>query len=231
MCGRYVRKWEPKKVAELLGVKDGEENWTQSYNVAPSATIPVVVADQSGRHMVSAVWGFISSMPGRGPLFNARGETVHKLPTFEESFRSRRCLVPASGFYEWRQRDRQPFYFERQDGYPMAFAGIWEMGSSGHLHATVITTTPNREMGEIHDRMPVILELSKWNHWLNAAALSDVERRNLLAPSPDETLIRWPVSPAVGSVRNDHPELLNRVEEAGFTPDLFTRSAPDLRSQ
>jgi putative SOS response-associated peptidase YedK len=221
MCGRFVRKGEPKKIAEFLGVKDGEEHWTESFNVAPNTTVPVVVADQSGLHMIPAVWGFTSSMPGRGPLFNARGETVHQLPTFKESFRSRRCLVPASGFYEWRPKDRQPFYFERRDGNPMAFAGIWESGPSGHIHATVITTTPNREMEEIHDRMPLILESDGWNNWLTEKPLLDEERRNLLAPSRDGTLNRWPVGKAVGSVRNDYPGLLERVEEQGFTPELF----------
>ena len=222
MCGRFVRKGEPKKVAEFLGVQDGEENWTTSFNVAPSTTIPVVTADSQGRHMVPAIWGFISSMPGRGPLFNARAETVHSLPSFKESFRSRRCLVPASGFYEWRPRDRKPFYFERQDGHPMAFAGIWETGPSNHLHTTVITTSPNREMREIHDRMPVILEPDRWEEWLAGKPLTGEEQRSLLTPSPDETLSHWPVAKAVGNVRNDYPELLEQVAEEGFTPDLFT---------
>jgi putative SOS response-associated peptidase YedK len=171
--------------------------------------------------MVSAVWGFISSMPGRGPLFNARGETVHQLPTFKESFRFRRCLVPASGFYEWRPRDRQPYYFERKDGNPMAFAGIWEPGISGHPHATIITTTPNTEMAEIHDRMPVILESDRWKKWLTGVSLNDEEHRDFLAPCPNHTLNRWPVGKAVGSVRNDNPRLVTQVEEQGFTPELF----------
>ncbi|NBZ97121.1 MAG: hypothetical protein EBR40_12005, partial [Proteobacteria bacterium] len=97
----------------------------------------------------------------------------------------------------------------------------WESGPSGHLHATVITTTPNREMGEIHDRMPVILELSRWKDWFSNKSLTDEERRNLLAPSPDGTLMRWPVGKSVGSVRNDYPRLMERVEEQGFTPELF----------
>jgi len=96
MCGRYVRKGDLRKVAEFLEIKNGEENWTESFNVAPSSTIPIVTADLEGRHMIPAVWGFISSMPGRSPLFNARAETVHKLPTFKVSFSSRRCLIPAS---------------------------------------------------------------------------------------------------------------------------------------
>jgi len=218
MCGRYVRKGEPKKVAEFLGVKDGEENWTQSFNVAPSATIPIVMADFAGRHLVPAVWGFASS--GRAPLFNARGETVDSLPSFRDSFRQSRCLVPASGFYEWRPSDRQPFYFERCDGQPLAFAGIWKLVGN-HMEATVITTTPNSDMQDIHHRMPVILDPGVWADWLRCDPLDDRDRQRLLSSSPDNTLIRWPVGRGVGSVRNDYPGLVDRVDPPATTMELF----------
>jgi len=218
MCGRFVRKGEPKKFAETLGVKDGEENWTERFNVTPGATIPIVIADPAGRRIVPAVWGFTT--PGRAPLFNARGETVDSLPRFRDSFRQNRCLVPASGFYEWRQSDKQPFYFERVDGQPMAFAGIWRQ-SGNHLEATVITTTPNGDMGDIHHRMPVILEPGSWNNWLAGRPLDLEDPKRLLAPSPDNTLSHWPVGKGVGSVRNNSPSLLNKVEEEGYTPELF----------
>lgn len=218
MCGRYVRKGQPKKVAEILGVQDGEKHWTESFNVAPSSMIPIVTADPVGRHLVPAIWGFIST--GRAPLFNARGETVDTLQSFRDSFRQIRCLVPASGFYEWRPSDRQPFYFERLDGQLLAFAGIWKRVGN-HREATVITTTPNTDMQGIHDRMPVILEPGSWNTWLAPDPLTDAQRQMLLTPSPDHTLSRWPVGRKVGSVGNDSPALLDRVEEQGFTPELF----------
>ena len=218
MCGRYVRKGEPKKVAELLGVKDGEENWTESFNAAPSSTIPIVTADPVGRHLIPAIWGFTSS--GRAPLFNARGETVDTLQSFRDSFRHNRCLVPASGFYEWRQSDRQPFYFERANGQPMALAGIWKKVGS-HLEASVITTTPNADMRGIHPRMPVILEPGTWTDWLRADPLDDTERHRVLSPSPDNTLTRWPVGRGVGSVRNDYPGLLDRIEPPVTAMELF----------
>lgn len=218
MCGRFVRKGEPKKVAEALGVQDGEENWTESYNVAPGARIPIVTTDSSGRHMVSAVWGFTSA--GRGPLFNARAETVDTLPSFRDHLRLNRCLVPASGFYEWRPSDRQPFYFQREDGQTLAFAGIWRR-IGDHLEATVITTTPNVDMAGIHDRMPVILSPEGMNNWLNPDPLSSGERQRLLCPSPEATLSRWPVGKAVGSVRNDYPGLIDRVEPQPTAQDLF----------
>jgi len=88
MCGRYVRKGEPKKVAEVLGVKDGVENWTESFNVSPSTSIPIVTANHAGRNLIPATWGF--STTGRSPLFNARAETVDSLQSFRDSFRRSR---------------------------------------------------------------------------------------------------------------------------------------------
>ena len=220
MCGRYIRKGEPNRVAETLGLQDGEENWTESFNVAPCATIPIITADPAGRHLVPAVWGFTSS--GRAPLFNARGETVDTLQSFRDSFRHSRCLVPASGFYEWRPSDRQPFYFERFDGQLLAFAGIWKRVGD-HLQTTVITTVPNHVMEGVHDRMPVILSPDTWSNWLSATPLPGNLRRNLLCPSPDGTLSRCPVGRGVGSVRNDYPSLIDPIEELTreITPDLF----------
>ena len=218
MCGRYVRKGEPKKIAEFLGVKDGEENWTQSFNVTPTSTIPILTTDPAGRHLVPAVWGFTST--GRASLFNARAETVDSLHSFRDAFRHNRCIIPASGFYEWRPSDRQPFYFERCDGQPLAFAGIWKLVGN-LLQATVITTTPNSDMQVIHDRMPMILDPGAWTDWLRRDSLDDTERQRLLSPSPDNTLTRWPVGRGVGSVRNDYPELMDRVEPPATTMELF----------
>jgi len=218
MCGRFVRKGEPKKVARDLGVVTGEENWTKSYNVAPRSTIPIVRSDTTRRHMAPAVWGFTSS--GRAPLFNARGETIDSLPSFRDAFRMNRCLVPASGFYEWRPSDRQPFYFEMVGGQPLAFAGIWKQVGS-HLQATVITTAPNADMGGVHDRMPVILSPDAWIDWLSAAPLSDSLRQSLLSPSPDGTLSRWPVGRGVGSIMNDYPSLIVPVKPPAIPQELF----------
>jgi putative SOS response-associated peptidase YedK len=145
---------------------------------------------------------------------------VDTLPSFRDHLRLNRCLVPASGFYEWRPSDRQPFYFERVDGFPLAFAGIWRR-IGDHLEATVITTTPNGDMRGIHDRMPVILSPEGGAEWLRSEPLPPEERQGLLCPSADGTLTRWPVGKAVGSVRNDCPELMDPVEV--LSPgDLFS---------
>jgi len=218
MCGRYVRKGEPKKVAEVLGMKDGVENWTESFNVAPSTSIPIVTANHAGRHLVPATWGF--STTGKSPLFNARAETVDSLQSFSDSFRQKRCLVPASGFYEWRTNDRQPFFFERCDGQLLAFAGIWKQCSTG-LQATVITTSPNTDMQGVHHRMPVILEPEIWTDWLHDAPLTESDQRKILSPAPNNTLARWPVGRGVGNVRNDYQGLIARVEPPATTMELF----------
>jgi putative SOS response-associated peptidase YedK len=218
MCGRYVRKGEAKIIAEALRVQDGQENWTESFNVSPGSTIPIVTADPAGRHMVPAIWGFTST--GRALIFNARGKTVDTLQSFRDSFRQNRCIVPASGFYEWRSSDRQPFYFERADGQPLAFAGIWKQVGNNR-QATLITTTPNSDMRGIHNRMPVILEPAAWIDWLSATSLSDIPRRSLLSPSPDGTLSRCPVGRGVGSIRNDYPSLIDPVDPPAITQELF----------
>ncbi len=145
--------------------------------------------------MVLAVWGFTSS--GRAPVFNARAETVDSLPS-----------------------DRQPFYFERADALPLAFAGIWRRVGD-HLEATVITTTPSRDMAGVHDRMPVILSPDRWTNWLSATPLPSGQPQILLCPSPDGTLTRWPVGKAVGSVRNDYRELIDPVAPPAIAQELF----------
>ena len=218
MCGRFVRKGEAKKVGRNLGVVDGEENWTISHNAAPGSTVPIVRADPEGRHMDPAIWGFTST--GRAPLFNARSETVETLPSFRDAFRLHRCLVPASGFYEWRTSDRQPFYFEKADGHPLAFAGIWKRLGE-HIQATILTTTPSADMGGIHHRMPVILPPAAWDQWLSREPLPSGLHQSLLSPAPDGTLTRWPVGKAVGNIGNDHPGLLDRVEPPPITLELF----------
>lgn len=130
----------------------------------------------------------------------------------------RRCIVPASGYYEWQKLPdgtKQPFYFERVDGCPLAFAGLWD----GETVAT-ITTAPNREAVAIHDRMPVILEEVSFQRFLDPTPLDSKERESLLAPSRDDTLKAWPVDRRVGSVRNNDPGLIEPVP--GPEGDLFS---------
>lgn len=158
---------------------------------------------------------------------NARAETVATLPMFRGAFKSGRCVVPISGFYEWRQtlgsKGKQPFYISSSDGEPLLLAGLcerWEDRASGEVIAsfTIITTTPNELIGELHDRMPVILTAEACDLWL-AADSTPESLLALLRAYPSELMMRQPVSARVNSVKVDGPELMERVEESA--PGLF----------
>jgi putative SOS response-associated peptidase YedK len=145
-------------------------------------------------------------------MFNARSETVDTKPAFRDSFRGRRCLVPATGFYEWKTvgDKKAPHYFTDAGCEGFAFAGLWDLwqGQSGDiLSCTVLVCPPNEVVAPFHDRMPVILPESDYKAWLEpkegAASL-----RRLLSPYPAERMRVWPVSPAVGNPRNDSPSLI-----------------------
>jgi len=226
MCGRFVREGDSSKVKKFFRISKGEENWTASFNVAPTTATPVIVSSEvAGRFMDHAIWDFKPPFPkgSNAPLVNARGETVHSLPSFREAFKSHRCLIPASGYYEWRRSDKQPFYFQRRDSQPLAMAGIYESLGGKGMSACLITTTPNSDIGSIHDRMPVILNPDSWDLWLSSKQLSEDERVSLLVPSSRDTLVGWPVNRSVGNVRNDHPSLIEPIKESPkeTTLDLF----------
>ena len=214
MCGRANFAnipWGKFEVEAPEGFVDGR------FNVAPTEAIPIVrrVAHGPGRKAQCATWGLPAIRRRDGmlsrPLFNARGETVARLPSFREAFKFRRCLVPANGYFEWRKTDKQPFYFVRADGDPLAFAGIFEEPLHGPPTACVITTEANRRCGAIHDRMPAVLAPEDWERWLAPEEFTEADRREMLRPAADETLDFWPVSRAVGNARNNGAELIQRL--------------------
>ena len=150
-------------------------------------------------------------------LNNARAETVAKLPSFRGAFAPRRCIVPADAFYEWKRdgKLKQPFAIARADGAPLAFGGIWESWTdptSGDITRSfaIVTTEANGTMAPIHDRMPVILELSDWLVWLGE---KEGDPKPLLRPAADTVLRTWPVSTDVNSVRHKGSELLHAMRE------------------
>jgi putative SOS response-associated peptidase YedK len=229
MCGRadiHKIRWA------FFDVSDPEPGVFQpGYNVAPTDIVPMIRRGvRGGREAGVAVWDL--SPPWRtgarkAPLHNARSETVHRLPSFRSAFQSRRCIVPANGYFEWRRTDRQPFYFCRGDGNPLAFAGIYEQAADGSHSTCILTTSPNRECSAIHDRMPVILRRRHWDRWLEPDALAESERLAMLVPAPDASIRLWPVGRAVGNVRNDHPGLIEPLaipvekSEPGSQSDFF----------
>ena len=188
MCGRYALHASPEVVALQFGLVEVPQ-FQPHYNIAPAANA-LVVRDRRGS---LARWGL------RGKLVNLRAETV------ESKFRSSsRCLVPASGFYEWKTeaRRKQPYYFFPADGPLLALAAVYEESTF-----SLITTEPNATLRGIHDRMPVIVARGDYAAWLAGA-------HGLLRPAPDEALQAHPVSMAVNQAANDSPKLIEPVELA-----------------
>lgn len=218
MCCRYLLLREHlAKMLEQLGVRGVSESGSR-YNIAPGTKVPAIrlrskaVAEAPARELAELRWGLVPAWskdvaPGAG-LVNARAESLEAKPSFREAFRARRCLIPVSGFYEWKKsgRARQPWLFQLRKTEPFFFAGLWECWQApdgGELETcAVITTAPNQLMQPIHDRLPAILPVDAAEAWLDPAA-SPVGLQVLLRPFPAGLMVVRPVSSRVNSVEND----------------------------
>jgi putative SOS response-associated peptidase YedK len=245
MCGRFAVTTDPALLAEKIKAIDEATGATPdagapNYNVAPTATIATVVTrhtepeDDPTRRVRLMRWGLIppwakagpdGTPEGKGPLLiNARADKVTTSPAFRSSAKSKRCLVPMDGYYEWRvnidtaagkKPRKTPFFMFRGDGEPLFAAGLWSVWKPAKdaaplLSCTIITTDAVGELAEIHDRMPLMLAEAGWDAWLNPDAPLDPE---LLAQPPDAGGIELrQVSTLVNSVRNNGPELLLPVD-------------------
>ena len=217
MCGRYTFTFDAKSLADAFGMVPPGFDIVKGYNWAPGQYVVIVRPEKGQRVADVAFWGLIPSWvkdPNTSPKpINARAETLEEKPTFRTAFRRKRCIVPASGFYEWKAdgKTKLPFYIHPTDGDLFAFAGLMEdwQGPNGEVmvSACIITTEPNDLMAEIHNRMPVILPRDAWGLWLDPAAQVR-EVQPLLVPCPAELMAAYPVSSAVGNTRNDGPELI-----------------------
>jgi putative SOS response-associated peptidase YedK len=228
MCGRYMLRADPHQLGRAFRLDELRQiprDLPLRFNIAPSQAVPIVrelrivrqAGDGAGRELAAVRWGLIPAWakePSIGnKMINARAESVAEKPAFRAAFRSRRCIVPASGFYEWQRRGRgpaRPFLIRRKDGEPMGFAGLWEGWrdpATGEVveSCTVITCEPNELMVELHDRMPVILGPADYNRWLDPKAPRPEE---LLRPCPAEWLEAVPVSTRVNNPANDDASVL-----------------------
>ncbi len=175
--------------------------------------MPIVRLIDGTRKVSLACWGLIPAWtkdPKKSSLLNnARSETVKEKPSFRSAYKSRRCIIPASGFYEWLadSKPKQPFYFYRPDDKLLAFAGLWETWNDIDT-CTIITTDANKVMAPVHDRMPVILGDNDYGAWLDP---SSGDASHLLAPCPVSEITRYPVSTFVNSVRNQGPQCVMQV--------------------
>jgi putative SOS response-associated peptidase YedK len=219
MCGRYVLA-EINALAERFHVTADPSSLAPRYNVAPTQTMPVVVK-QSPNRLVAMRWGLVPSWAKDGKteqsLINARAESLAQKPTFCRLLLSKRCLVPANGFYEWKQEagGKVPHYITLKDGALFAFAGLydhWTDAQGADVYSyTIITTEPNALMASIHNRMPAILSQDEEEFWLNPDETEASRLLPLLKPYPAEMMQARPVSRAVNNVRNDTSTLLQPV--------------------
>jgi putative SOS response-associated peptidase YedK len=238
MCGRYTLSAGHEALAKAFLAEFGKElkaSWKPRYNIAPGTGIPAILEDRDkgGRKAEVLHWGLVphwAKDPNIGyKMINARAETIAEKPAYRDAFRYRRCLVPASGFYEWDRRGtpRQPYYFYPQEGEFMALAAIWEhwLHPSGSeiLSVALITKPADPVVGRIHHRMPVILPETVWEGWLDTGLVKP-SMTGFLDRLPSHSILRsHPVSLKVNKTDSDTAALVEPV--SSVSPEAEESSA------
>jgi putative SOS response-associated peptidase YedK len=250
MCGRYASSRRPEDLVEEFEVEqvDVREDLEPDYNVAPTKPVYAVFdrrkrdeSELAVRRLAVVRWGLIPSWAKEASignrLINARMETVAEKPAFRRAFASRRCLLPADGYYEWYETEatnakgkpiKQPFFITRGDGGVLAMAGLYEIWRDPDVAeeepdafrwtCTVLTTSAEDSLGHIHDRMPLLVEPERYSAWLDPRESDRSKLVDLLVPAAPGRLEAYPVSKMVGNVNNNGPEL---------TQPLAAEPAPD----
>jgi putative SOS response-associated peptidase YedK len=224
MCGRYTLKATNEQIlSEFKALRIQSNELRERFNIAPSQIIPVVRQNEQERELSDLKWGLVPSWAKDvsigNRMINARGESLTEKPSFRNAFRSRRCLIPASGFYEWKReadKGKQPFYFYLKDKTVFGFAGLWEEWTdteTGELleSCTIITTEANEVLAPVHDRMPVILKSENYEEWLDPKNADTDDLQRLLKPYPEEEMLSHAVNRQVNSPSFDSPELINSL--------------------
>jgi putative SOS response-associated peptidase YedK len=223
MCTRYaLLQSDLRQALVRLGVAPPDPLPSSRYNIPPGTHLPAVRLGAAGvREFALLRWGLLPSWtrePANAPV-NARAETLAAKPTFRDAYRRRRCLIPASGFYEWQTlgRAKQPWLFRRRDGAPFCFAGLWESWYPPDQDApletcAIVTTATNALLAPIHDRAPVILPPESWEAWLGPRPAAGDAGDPLLAPWAPETMTAVTVSPRMNSPRIDDAACWEPVE-------------------
>jgi putative SOS response-associated peptidase YedK len=218
MCGRYALAVEAEELVEAFDVPLPGFEVRPRFNVAPGEQAPVVAEDRRGRRMGLLTWGLVPAWqddPAAG-FINARSESVLDKPSFREAFKRRRCLVPASGFYEWKREEegKVPYWIHPPGGGVISFAGIWERwmrsGAEPRHTYAILTMAPNADVAPIHDRMPVVIAEADRGAWLNRAT-DDRGAMSLVHKSLPVSLVSYPVSTRVNRPQEDDAGLLEPV--------------------
>lgn len=235
MCGRYLIISTPEAIRQFFQYPE-QPNFPPRYNVAPTQPIPLVRHAKGRRQFALVRWGLIPAWV-KDPrafslLINARGESVNDKPAFRNAMKRRRCLIPADGFYEWKEagRKKRPYVVRPCGGGPIAFAGLWEswMGPNGEEveTAAIITSQASCDVAHIHDRMPVIVPPEAFDLWLDCAHVDAVTAATLIAPAPPGLLNAYEISTGVNRVVNDSPSLVDPVAtRADPVPEPPVRAA------
>lgn len=217
MCGRFVLTHPSDALARLFeAVPANDLPDVPNYNICPTEDVHAVIAGANGRRLRSLRWGFVphwAKTLADGPLLiNARAETIAEKPAFRDAVRTRRCLIPATGFYEWTKGadgTRLPWYIASASSRPLVFAGVWQEWSETRLcTCAIVTTRANAEMSRLHHRMPVILDPADWALWLGERGKGAAK---LLEGARDRALEMHRVDPRVNSNRAEGPELIAPV--------------------
>jgi putative SOS response-associated peptidase YedK len=224
MCGRFTSSAKAKDIEKEFKV--GRTNpgiFEPRYNIAPSQIIPAVLEANGERTVGEFRWGLVPSWAKDDSIgnnmINARAETLSEKPSFKNAFRARRCVIPASGFYEWQKKSagrKQPFYFYLKDKEVFGFAGLWEEWTdreTGELleTCTIITTAANEVLKPVHDRMPVILKAEDYDRWLDEKEKNTERLQGLLAPYPADAMASHAVGSAVNTPTYNSPELIEQL--------------------
>ena len=222
MCGRFTLRAKLNLLLQQFAAETSElEDWPVRYNIAPTQDVLAVRGTDDGkRELVPLRWGLIPSWSKDikigSRMINARAETIDRKPLFRDAFATRRCLVPATGFYDWERREdgRQPFRYRMRSADPFAFAGLWEAAQieGRRLHSTTIIVTEANELtAAVHDRMPVIIPPDAYSTWLDPTTTAD-EARELLRPFPASLMEAYPVSRAVNHYEKDDEECIQPID-------------------
>jgi putative SOS response-associated peptidase YedK len=226
MCGRFTNRLTWREIVALYRLTvpaAPERNLPARYNICPTQTIDAVIERDGMREITPMRWGLVptwwkKTLKELPSTFNARAETVASKPMFRAAFKRSRCLIPASGYYEWANTSngKLPYYFSARDGSPLTIAGLWDEWKDIETgeplkSCTMIVTNANKLASQIHDRMPVLLRPKDFDRWLARTAST-----KLLKPAPNDILQVWPVSKRVNSSRapGDDPTLIERIDVA-----------------
>ena len=240
MCGRFAITLPPEAMRKMFAFEEHPE-FPARYNIAPTQPIPIIRAERRngtvGRHFALVRWAFLPSFakdPASFPLlFNARSEGLGEKVSFRNALHRRRCLVPASAFYEWQRVGHrttgasQAFVCRRTDNLPMALAGLWETwhGPNGEEvdTACIITTAANSVSAAIHPRLPALIDPDAFSTWLDPDECTTAAAVDLLRPAEADVLSFCPVGNAVNKVANDGPEVMRTI---GSDPEAYAGTPP-----